>query len=50
MLWGLPFTNMLAGGQGALGDDQLQARLRLELLGVKLPGSPLVDRLRVPPT
>ena len=39
-----------AGGQGTLGDDQLQARLRLELLGAELPGSPLVDRLRVPPT
>ena len=32
-----------AGGQGTLGDDQLQARLRLELLGAELPGSTLVD-------
>ena len=39
-----------AGGQGTLGDDQLQARLRLELLGAELPSSPLVDRLQVPPT
>ena len=40
----------LASGQGTLGDDQLQARLCLELLGAELPGSPLMDRLRVPPT
>ena len=40
----------LAGGQGTLGDDQLQARLRLELLGAELPSSPLVDQLRVRPT
>ena len=40
----------LAGGQGTLGDDQLQARLRLELLGAELPSSPFVDRFRVPPT
>ena len=38
------------GGQGTLRDNQLQARLCLELLGAELPGSPLVDRLRVPPT
>ena len=37
-------------GQGTLGDDQLQDRLCLELLGVELPSSPLVDQLRVPPT
>ena len=39
-----------ASGHGTLGDDQLQARLCLELLSAELPGSPLVDRLRVPPT
>ena len=39
-----------AGGQSTLGDDQLQARLHLELLGAELSGSPLVDRLRVPPS
>ena len=50
MLQGLPFTNVAGGGQGTLGDDQLQAHLRLELLGSELPGSPLVDQLRVPPT
>ena len=38
------------GGQGNLGDDQLQDCLHLDLLGAKLPGSPLMDRLRVPPT
>ena len=35
----------LASGQGTLGDDQLQARLHLELLGAELPSFPLVDRL-----
>ena len=34
-----------AGGQGTLRDDQLQAHLRLELLGAEIPSSPLVDRL-----
>ena len=39
-----------AGGQGTLGDDQLQACLCLELLGAELPSSSLMDQLRVPPT
>ena len=39
-----------ASGQGTLGDDQLQAHHRLELLGAELPSSPLMDRLQVPPT
>ena len=33
------------GGQGTLGDDQLQAHLHLELLGAELPSSHLVYRL-----
>ena len=45
MLQGLPFTNVAGGGQGTLGDDQLKAHLRQELLGGELLGSPLVDRL-----
>ena len=50
MLQGLPFTNVAGGGQGTLGDDQLQAHFCLELLGAELPGSPVVDWIRVPPT